>query len=270
MRNRKPLLQTSRKGVKEGSFTQERLIRVYLPQSYEHSDQQYPVVYMHDGKNVFRDEDAVGGKSLELEHYLDENDIGLIIVGIDAPDTFEERVNQYCPWKNGEYCKTYFGDEKDIGGRGKEYVGFIVDELKPLIDKKYRTLVDHTSMAGISLGGLISTYAACRYPIIFSKIAGLSSGFWRNQEEMETLLKTTNFSKNEGIYLDCGTAETKDEKINAGFMDSNLRVNYILENKVPNIIFKIIEGGEHNYLSFQKRVPDLVGFLLNGSITTKT
>ncbi|MCF6409428.1 alpha/beta hydrolase [Pseudalkalibacillus salsuginis] len=254
--------------LKIAPFNQERVIRVYLPKSYEQSNQQYPVVYMHDGKNVFRDEDAVGGKSLELEHYLDENSIDLIVVGIDAPDTFEDRADQYCPWKNGEYCRTYFGDERDIGGKGKEYVSFIVEELKPSIDKKYRTQVDQTTMAGISLGGLISTYAACRYPSIFSKAAGLSTGFWRNQDEIEALLKTTDFSANKGIYLDCGTYETNDEKINAEFLKSNLRIKSILQDTVPNFIFKIIDGGEHDYHYFQKRVPDLVEFILHGSLKT--
>ncbi|WP_221563375.1 alpha/beta hydrolase [Alkalihalobacillus sp. TS-13] len=250
-------------------FNQERTVRVYLPKSYDDSEQHYPVLYMHDGKNVFRDEVAVGGKSLELENYLDEYNIDLIVIGIDQPSTFEERVNQYCPWKNGEYCKTKFGDDRDLGGKGKEYIKFIVDELKPLIDQKYRTKADRTMMAGISLGGLISTYAACAYPDIFTKIAGLSSGFWRNQEEIEALIKEADLSNIEGIYLDCGTMETNDEYINAGFLDSNQRVFAMLDQKVANTTFKIIDGGEHNYHAFQKRVSDFIGFILQDKVKTE-
>ncbi|MGP4080765.1 alpha/beta hydrolase [Pseudalkalibacillus sp. R45] len=250
-------------------FNQERTVRVYLPKSYDGSDQHYPVLYMHDGKNVFRDEDAVGGKSLELENYLDENNFDLIVIGIDQPSTFEERVNQYCPWTNGELCKTYFGDDRDFGGKGKEYITFIVNELKPLIDQKYKTSMDRTMMAGISLGGLISTYAVCTYPSIFTKIAGLSSGFWRNQEEIESLIKEADFSKLEGIYLDCGTTETNDEYINTGFLESNRRVYVMLEEKVANTTFKIIGGAGHNYNAFQKRVPDFIGFILQDKVKTK-
>ncbi|WP_261132111.1 alpha/beta hydrolase [Bacillus sp. Marseille-Q3570] len=250
-------------------FNQERNVRVYLPKSYDNLDQHYPTMYMHDGKNVFRDEDAAGGKSLELENYLDEHNIDLIVIGIDQPSTFEERVNQYCPWVNGEYCKTKFGDERELGGKGKEYIKFIVNELKPLIDEKYRTRTDHTMMAGISLGGLISTYAACIYPGIFTKVAGLSSGFWRNQEEIESLIKKADFSKIEGIYLDCGTTETNDEYINAGFLDSNRRIYSLLEEKVSNTTFNVIDEGEHNYNAFQKRVPAFTGFILQDQVKTE-
>ncbi|MGA9225486.1 MAG: alpha/beta hydrolase-fold protein, partial [Mesobacillus sp.] len=155
------------------SFKEDRLIRVYLPENHNNGTERYPVLYMHDGQNVFNDEDAIGDHSLQLEEFLTEKEMKLIVVAIDQNS--EERVNEYCPWKNGQYSRKIVGRIDPTGGKGKQYIDFIVNELKPLIDKKYRTLKDQSSMAGISLGGLISTYAACVYPNIFRNVAVLSS-----------------------------------------------------------------------------------------------
>ena len=244
-------------------FEQERLIRVYLPKNYNKGNQRYPVLYMHDGQNVFRDDVAIGGTSLELEKYLDENELDVIVVGIDQNS--EERLNEYCPWINGEYSKKIVGQDRiPTGGKGSQYVEFLVNELKPLIDNKYRTLKDRTAIAGISLGGLISAYAMCRYPHIFKSMVGLSSAFFRNQEEIEKLIQDTDtdLSLIESVYLDCGTREAKDEEIiSQEFIASNRTVYEMLKGKIPNARFEIINDAEHHYLFFRERVSELFTFL---------
>lgn len=242
------------------SLEQERFIRIYLPKNYTIEDQSYPVLYMHDGQNIFQDNDAIRGTSLKLEKYLDENELNVIVVGIDQNS--EERINEYCPWTCGEYSKKFLGKESIDGGRGIQYVEFIVNELKPFIDNNYRTLKEHTAMAGISLGGLISTYAMCRYPEIFRNIAILSSAFYRNQEEIEKLIQCTDLSLIESVYLDCGTKEAGDaEAISVEFLASNKAIYEILKEKIPNTKFQIIKEAEHNYLAFRDRVPKLFTFL---------
>lgn len=213
------------------SFNEERMIRVYLPENHKNETERYPVLYMHDGQNVFNNEDAIGGHSLQLEEYLTENEIQLIVVAIDQNS--EERMNEYCPWKNGQYSKKIVGRIDPTGGKGMQYVEFIVNELKPFIDKKYRTLQDQSSMAGISLGGLISAYAACVYPNIFRNVAGLSSAFFRNQEEIEKFLQKADLSQLNKFYLDCGTNEAKTDKmISKEFMKSNKEIYEILRKKI--------------------------------------
>lgn len=148
------------------------------------------------------------------------------------------------------------------GGKGKQYVEFIVNELKPFIDNNYRTLKEHTAMAGISLGGLISTYAMCRYPKIFRNIAILSSAFYRNQEEIEKLIQCTDLSLIENVYLDCGTKEAgDDEAISMEFLASNKIIYGMVKEKIPNAKLQIVEEAEHNYLAFRDRVPKLFTFL---------
>lgn len=73
-------------------FNTERTIRVHLPEDYYNNEKRYPVLYMHDGKNVFRDEDAVGGVSLDLETYLDNTGAELIVIGIDSNSSHEGRI----------------------------------------------------------------------------------------------------------------------------------------------------------------------------------
>ncbi len=245
-------------------FNTHRTIRVYTPDDYYDTNKSYPVLYMHDGKNIFRDEDAVGGVSLGLEAFLDKTSFQLIAIGIDANPSREGRVDEYCPWVNGEFSKKILGSEEKTGGKGGAYIDFIVNELKPLIDSKYRTLSDKTYMAGVSLGGLISVYAACSYPGVFSRIAGISSGFYRNQEEIEKLLYKSDLSSIERFYLDCGTEEAGDDHlVSEEFVNSNKAVTEILKSKVPNLKFQTIAEAKHNYTAFKERVPEVFSFLFS-------
>lgn len=241
---------------------QERTIRVYLPNTYEQENEEYPVLYMHDGQNVFMDEEAIKGISLRLEDYLKQNELRVIVVAIDLNP--EERMNEYCPWEIGEYSERLTGEPSSLGGKGKEYVEFIVSELKPFIDQKFRTNKANSAMAGISVGGLITTYAACTYPHIFKNIIVFSPAFFRNQEEMEKLLRVSDLTPIDSLYMDCGTKESaKSEEISKGFLASNQAIYEIIHQKLPQTKFRVIEDGEHNYDSFRERVPALFLFLTN-------
>ncbi|GEN54874.1 alpha/beta hydrolase [Halobacillus faecis] len=238
------------------AFKEKRRISVFLPKRYNHEDQKrYPVIYMHDGQNVFRDSEAIGGHSLSLEEYLDKNHIDVIVVAIDQNS--EERVNEYCPWVNGDYSEQMLGDPCDLGGRGGLYIDFVTKELKPKIDRQYKTIKENTSMVGISLGGLISVYAACKYPHIYKNVVGLSSAFWRNQEKIEELIRNSDLSSIHNLYLDWGDQEVEDEEINRKFHRSNERVARLLKEKVPHMTFSVIVGGRHHYTSFKSRVPQI-------------
>lgn len=118
-------------------------------------------------------------------------------------------------------------------------------------------------MAGISLGGLISIYAMCCYPTIFKNVAVISSAFYRNQEEIEKLIRESDLSPIESIYLDCGTKEAGAETlINKEFLASNQAIYEILKRKISNVTFDIIEEAEHNYLCFRKRVDNIFTLFL--------
>ncbi|NWQ43184.1 alpha/beta hydrolase [Bacillus sp. EB106-08-02-XG196] len=246
------------------SFNQERMIRVYLPLSYHESNKRYPVLYMHDGQNVFEDEEAIKGVSLSLKDYLDKNRVELIVVAIDLNPEGEERINEYCPWVNGAIAEKIIGHPSSSGGKGEQYLDFIVNELKPLIDDKYRTLKEHTSMAGFSLGGLISTYAACTYPHIFKRIAAISPGYYRNQEELEVFVRNSDLSAVERFYMDFGTHEVSDDKeLNIQLTEMIQSIYEILNSRIEDTRYQTIKDGEHNYTSFKKRFPEVLSYLFS-------
>jgi predicted alpha/beta superfamily hydrolase len=154
-------------------LNRSRSIWIYLPPDYESSGHNYPVVYMHDGQDLFDAERAYGGVEWKVDESLNalfgqEKTSGAIVVAI-ARDS-EHRANEYVPWEKSD----------GSGGEGERYIRFIAETLKPHIDKNYRTLPgrEHTAMMGASLGGVISMYAAVRFPEVFGKIGLISPALW--------------------------------------------------------------------------------------------
>lgn len=144
-----------------------RRIWVCFPDDYRETEKRYPVIYMHDGQNLFDNETAAG-----QEWYLDETMVAIggqcIIVGIESGA--EKRVTEY-----------NFRDSEEFGaGEGRRYIEFITQTLKPLVDEKLRTLSDrqHTFIAGSSLGGLISFYGAMYFADVFGGAGIFSPSFW--------------------------------------------------------------------------------------------
>lgn len=247
--------------VRMTSLNRDRKVTVYLPQSYETSTDRYPVLYMHDGQNVFRDEEANYGTSWGIPDYLDQSSINLIVVGIDCNHHRFERFNEYGPWVNHTISRQVIDTDEPLGGEGPAYIDFLVHELKPFIDKNYRTIPDDTSMMGSSMGGLISTYAACKYPAIFKKVASVSSAYWFNQKEIEELVTLSDLSRIEKFYLDIGTQEVSSKVDAKQYVASSLPIYDVLKTKVPSCKFEIVEGAEHNEAAWRKRVPAIFNYL---------
>ena len=148
-----------------------RRILIYLPPQYALNKARYPVIYMHDGQNVFDDATSYAGE-WRVDETLDSlnkaGDKGCIVVAIDNGG--DKRLDEYSPWKNSKYG----------GGEGQAYAAFIVKTLKPFVDKHFRTKRDrkNTAIMGSSMGGLISMYTAMTYPDVFSRVGAFSSSYW--------------------------------------------------------------------------------------------
>jgi predicted alpha/beta superfamily hydrolase len=153
-----------------------REVTVYLPAGYdERQDVRYPVLYMHDGQNLFDPERAyVPGNHWRLQHAADAA-IGertarpMIIVGVDHAGP--ARIDEYTPVKDARH---------NGGGRAGDYARFLLEELKPAIDAGFRTLPDaeNTAVGGSSLGGLISLYLALKHPDAIRGAAVMSPSVW--------------------------------------------------------------------------------------------
>ncbi|MCG2585577.1 alpha/beta hydrolase [Massilia sp. TS11] len=148
-----------------------RQIRVYLPPGYAESTKRYPVLYMHDGQNLFDDATSYSGEwgvDETLNALAREGKLELIVVGIDNGG--DKRMTEL----NG------FDDSEAGKKEGEAYVRFIVETVKPLIDQRLRTRPErqYTGIMGSSMGGLISHYAIARYPQVFGKAGVFSPSYW--------------------------------------------------------------------------------------------
>lgn len=148
-----------------------RTLRVYLPPSYASSDQRYPVIYMHDGQNLFDDATSYAGE-WGVDEILDElartHHFEAIVVGVDNGG--EKRMNELSPWTN----------EKFGAAEGEQYLHFLTDVVKPYVDAHFRTRTDAQSTAifGSSMGGLESHYAIHERPDVYGKAGVFSPSYW--------------------------------------------------------------------------------------------
>jgi isoamylase len=175
-----------------------RDISVYLPPGYDEGDRAYPVLYMHDGQNLFDRMTSVGEEWQvdETMERLSQHSLEAIIVGI--PNMGRNRIDEYSPYV----------DEGRGGGLGDAYLAFVAETLKPMIDSRYRTCVqrEYTGVIGSSMGGLISLYAMLRYPEVFGFVAALSPSLWFAERAL--LKDFAGAPPRLGrIYLDVGTTE---------------------------------------------------------------
>jgi predicted alpha/beta superfamily hydrolase len=197
------------------SLGNARTLRVFLPASYDSAqDASYPVIYMHDGQNLFDPATAAFGREWQVDETIDQLvEQGLIseviVVGIDnTPD----RINELTPTEDPDFSGP--GGEK--GGKGPLYGKFLIEEVKPYVDSHYRTLcgAEHTAVMGSSLGGLISVDIGWRYPDVFGKVGALSPSFWWNDQDTLARLEQASESAAPAtrFWIDSGLAEENDDR----------------------------------------------------------
>jgi len=253
-----------------------RTIRVWTPFDYAaNKDKRYPVLYMHDGQNLFDRETASYGEIWDVHTAIDalmkKGDFGgAIVVGIDnAPDL--ERLDEYSPWvtERIEDMKELDAYDRDIGGHGVQYGQFLVETLKPYIDSNYRTLSDreNTGVAGSSMGGFISLYLGAAYPEVFSKIGAFSTAVWFPDRALFNHLSKLDLSYKTKWYLDIGTEETSNKNVkdfNQLYIDGTLAVEKkLLELGVPREAVRVVieEGATHFESAWAGRFPEAFKWL---------
>lgn len=232
----------------------ERMIHVYLPDDYYNSDEHYPVVYMYDGHNLFNDEDATYGKSWGLKDFLDQYDKKLIIVGIECNHEGKKRLDEFCPY---QLPQSYLGD---IHGTGKELMEWVIRELKPMIDSRYRTypLRECTAIGGSSMGGLMALYTVIKYNNFFSKAACVSPAYDLCLSRLKKDMQVATISPDTRVYLSFGTKEIRNLDHKKQTLQSF--VNYFNSKHAFSYV-NIVNGGEHNEASWEKENPIYMDFL---------
>lgn len=186
------------KNLESDKLGNQRDILVYLPPSYDTSGRRYPVFYLHDGQNLFDATTSFAGEWQvdETMEALSQEGIEAIMVGI--PNAGKERLDEYSP----------FHAPGLGGGRGDVYLEFVIDEVKPAVETRFRTLPGpaHTGIMGSSMGGLISLYAFFRHPETFGLVGVMSPSLWFARNAIYDCVRRAPFNAGR-LYLDAGTRE---------------------------------------------------------------
>jgi predicted alpha/beta superfamily hydrolase len=231
-------------------LNKSRKIWLYLPKDYNSTTKRYPVLYMHDGQNLF-DKKTSFLDEWRVDESMDSlflaGDYGCIIVGIENGGG--SRISEYTPWSHPTYG----------GGDGDKYLQFIVNTLKPYVDENYRTFKEsrYCALAGSSLGGLISFYGGIKYNHIFEKTGSLSSSFWYSSN-VYTLPRNHDIADGSLFYLSTGSEEGNNQIIDVIRMSDTLKNAGLTEDQ---IFLGIIPGGKHNELLWAKEFPKMYQWL---------
>lgn len=271
----------------QSKFVTPRNVDVWLPDGYDRA-KKYAVLYMHDGQMLFDSAITWNKQCWQVDETVarliaQKKIEPYIVVGIwNGGST---RHPDYFPQKPFDGLNQTDKDQitRELQEKGRttiafqpvsdNYLKFLVDELKPYIDKQYSTRSDaaHTAIAGSSMGGLISLYAICEYPSVFGKAAGLST-HWPGifsvdgnpfiPAHLAYLQKNLPNPKTHRIYLDGG-----DQELDALYPPLLKQVEGVLRAKGftdKNGRAVVIKGTGHSERAWSQRLDEILIYLLRG------
>jgi len=227
-----------------------RRVWIYLPRGYANTRKLYPVLYMQDGQNLFNEQTAAFGE-WGVDETLDSMQAKMgqecIVVGVDNGGA--TRINEYNPYDHPKHGK----------GEGKAYAAFLVETLKPFIDKQYRTITGpkNTFVAGSSMGALISMYAILRYPSVFGGAGILSPSFWMAPDIYQDAAAANLPALTHKFYFYAGG---KESEATVPDMDKMIR---IIESKGAYHIQRLVSPlGKHDEATWRKAFANFYQFIM--------
>ena len=231
-----------------------RDIIVAVPPSYHSASRSYPLVIMHDGQNLFDPDTSYVGAwgMIGVLRDLAAEGIEVVVAGIANTGPF--RKYEYSP----------FRDPKHGGGDGDRYLSFVIDQVIPRVESQFR--VEHTpagrSIAGSSMGGLVSLYALWKHPGVFGAAAALSPSVWFADEAILEFVRERPAPRGR-LWLDTGTEE------GATMLDSVRRLrDAIVEGGLtegPRFEYVEDEGANHHEEHWGRRMRRALPFLVGPS-----
>jgi predicted alpha/beta superfamily hydrolase len=238
-----------------------RDVLVYLPPGYRRfSGRRYPVLYMHDGQNLFDAATAFAG----VEWGVDETAQRLIrqkliepLIIVAVANMGEDRIHEYAPTR-GVYAQP--GERKKRSrGLARQYGDFLIRELKPFIDRKYRTKrePEFTGLGGSSLGGLVTLAIGLLYPEVFTRLLVMSPSIWWDNCSIYRLVDSLEEKPPVKIWLDTGTNEPGWEKageLRDHLVEKGWRI-------YDDLQFLEVEGADHSEGAWAARVDPALRFL---------
>lgn len=242
-------------------------IYVWLPPGYRRSRQRYPVVYLHDGGNLFDPKTSFAGATWRADEaftWLHEQGIDAIAVGIPCSPT--RRIEEYTPSLGDRVLEQQPGLGRPAGD---DYVDFLADHLKPWVDHALRTLPgrEHTLTAGSSMGGVISMHAWLRRQDVFGGIGAFSTAFWVPGEahlhDLEAAVAAPHPPTR--FYLDVGGHETpEDPATQLAYRADTERVVAALQTADVPVRYTYDSAAHHFETAWAERLPQALAWLLRG------
>ena len=239
----------------------DAIVYVALPKDYfSNTNRRFPVLYCHDGHNLFYEADSYGGATWGMQDAMALPTMpSFIVVSISCAQKGNQRLEEFNMFPGRFPSHPLW----KIEPRGKQYLDYVLGPFKNEIDQTYRTLPEakHTFMMGSSMGGVISLQAAYHYADRVQHIAGLSNAFYVSPNDLESMIQNATHTI-QTIYLDTGDQEEGLE-VTSSYLDSNRRIHRAIMEKgnVKRYYYEEIPGGIHHESSWRKRLPSVLKFL---------
>jgi predicted alpha/beta superfamily hydrolase len=249
------------RGFRSKILGNRRDVLVYLPRGYRRfSHQRYPVLYLQDGQNVFDAATSFTGVEWGVdetaERLIQEKLIEpLIIVAI--ANTGKDRIHEYAPSPGAVFESAL--EESRSRGLGRDYGRFLIEELKPYIDEKYRTKceAEFTGLGGSSMGGLVTMALGLWFPNVFTRLLVMSPAVWWDDEVIVRRVEELDSKLPLKIWLDTGSNETGWERaqtLRDALVEKGWRLHHDLN-------YLEVKGGDHSEGAWAARVGPALRFL---------
>lgn len=237
-------------------FETQRTLHIYLPNDYDKTDDEYEVLYMYDGHNLFQDCDATYGKSWGIAKYLDDQNAKLIVVGIECNHEGFARLSEFSPYS---YYDKIAGP---IEGKGNILMQWVIDKLIPMIEMTYRVKKgrEYRGIAGSSMGGLMSLYTIIHHNDHFKKAACISTHTQGLMKHLRKEAKTPLLADTD-VYISWGAKEVSSKSALARFNKGHLDIiNDMIKNHI-NMDINFVVDGRHCEADWEKELPRIFNFL---------
>lgn len=253
----------------QGRDHSTRMLRVLVPANYfspHNRGRSYPVLYMQDGQNLFDQATAYSGEwhmDETVEHLVGGFKIPpMFVVGID--NAGEKRSSEYLPYPDANNEKDSVSGAKSL--HGKEYARYVVTEVMPFIEKRYRVSRGelNTGIGGSSYGAVAALYTVLQYPGTFGHLLLESPPLWIGDNQLLMDVQKEKVLPHK-IYVGIGTNEDpSDPKASAAAVKDvqDLEADLRKKGLGPTRLKVVVDqGGEHNEANWSRRLPEAMLFL---------
>ena len=257
-------------GVASPELGTTRDILVHLPAGALASGRRYPVLYMHDGQNLFDAATSFAGEWRVDETLADLMSEGLELIVVGIPNAGDRRSDEYTPYRGR-------GEDGSEGGDGRAYMRFVVETVKPLVDAAFPTLTDRgaTGIMGSSDGALISLWATVEHGATFGLVGAMSAEVAGGQARMLGRLRRLAILP-ERVYIDVGGLEGSprspdpdERRWAAAYPRDALRIRDALLSagmrEPDQLRFVFDPVGRHREADWARRLPDALRFLFGAT-----